>query len=106
MELDYLGVKNRGFRLQEPFKKSKIILLDEATSSLDAETEQKIQDSINFLTKGRTTLVIAHRLSTILNSDKIYVIDNGKVIGEGKHDELIANSKIYKNFYEKQIQKN
>ena len=63
--------------------------MDEATSSLDAETEQKIQDAINFLTKGRTTLVIAHRLSTILNSDKIYVIDNGKVIGEGKHDELI-----------------
>ena len=51
--------------------------------------KQKIQDAINFLTKGRTTLVIAHRLSTILNSDKIYVIDGGKVIGEGKHDELI-----------------
>ena len=60
---------------------------------------------INYLTKGRTTLVIAHRLSTILNSDKIYVIDNGKVIGEGKHDDLINTSKVYKNFYEKQIQK-
>ena len=67
--------------------------------------KQKIQDAINFLTKGRTTLVIAHRLSTILNSDKIYVIDGGKVIGEGKHDELLKNSEIYKNFYEKQIQK-
>ena len=79
--------------------------MDEATSSLDAETEEKIQDAINYLTKGRTTLVIAHRLSTILNSDKIYVIDNGKVIGEGKHDDLINTSKVYKNFYEKQIQK-
>jgi len=79
--------------------------LDEATSSLDAETEQKIQDAINFLTKGRTTLVIAHRLSTILNSDKIYVIDGGKVIGEGKHSELVNSSEVYKNFYEKQIQK-
>ena len=79
--------------------------MDEATSSLDAETEQKIQDAINFLTKGRTTLVIAHRLSTILNSDKIYVIDGGKVIGEGKHNELVNSSEVYKNFYEKQIQK-
>ena len=86
-------------------KKSPIILLDEATSSLDAETENKIQKAIGFLTKGRTTIVIAHRLSTILNADKIYVIDNGKVIGEGKHDELLISSKIYKNFYEKQIRK-
>ena len=86
-------------------KKSSIILLDEATSSLDAETESKIQEAINFLTKGKTTIVIAHRLSTILNSDKIYVINKGKVIGEGKHDELLISSKDYKNFYEKQIQK-
>ena len=100
------GEKQRLSIARAILKKSKIILLDEATSSLDAETEQKIQDAINFLTKGRTTLVIAHRLSTILNSDKIYVIDKGKVIGEGKHDELIKNSEIYKNFYEKQIQKN
>ena len=100
------GEKQRLSIARAILKKSKIILLDEATSSLDAETEQKIQDAINFLTKGRTTLVIAHRLSTILNSDKIYVIDSGKVIGEGKHDELIKSSQIYKNFYEKQILKN
>ena len=99
------GEKQRLSIARAILKKSKIILLDEATSSLDAETEQKIQDAINFLTKGRTTLVIAHRLSTILNSDKIYVIDGGKVIGEGKHDELVNSSKVYKNFYEKQIQK-
>ena len=99
------GEKQRLSIARAILKKSKIILLDEATSSLDAETEQKIQDAINFLTKGRTTLVIAHRLSTILNSDKIYVIDGGKVIGEGKHNELINSSEVYKNFYEKQIQK-
>ena len=100
------GEKQRLSIARAILKKSKIILLDEATSSLDAETEQKIQDGINFLTKGRTTLVIAHRLSTILNSDKIYVIDGGRVIGDGKHDELMKTSEIYKNFYEKQIQKN
>ena len=100
------GEKQRISIARAILKKSKIILLDEATSSLDAETENKIQDAINFLTKGRTTLVIAHRLSTILNSDKIYVIESGKVIGEGKHEDLLKNSETYKNFYEKQIQKN
>jgi subfamily B ATP-binding cassette protein MsbA len=100
------GEKQRLSIARAMLKDSKIILLDEATSSLDAETESKIQKAINLLTKDRTTLVIAHRLSTILNSDKIYVIDNGSVIGEGKHEELIKNSEVYKNFYEKQIRKN
>ena len=86
-------------------KKSPIILLDEATSSLDAETEDKIQKAIILLTKNRTTIVIAHRLSTILNSDKIYVIDSGKVLGEGNHKELLSSSSVYKNFYDKQIRK-
>ena len=99
------GEKQRLSIARAILKKSKIILLDEATSSLDAETEEKIQEAIKYLTKGRTTLVIAHRLSTILNSNKIYVIDTGKVIGEGTHSELIENSEVYKNFYEKQIQK-
>ena len=81
-------------------------MLDEATSSLDAETENKIQEAINFLTKNRTTVVIAHRLSTILNSDKIYVIDSGQVIDEGNHEELLLKSPVYKNFYDKQIRKN
>ena len=99
------GEKQRLSIARAMLKKSQIILLDEATSSLDAETENKIQDAINFLTKDRTTIVIAHRLSTILNSDKIYVIDSGKVIGEGTHDQLLANSTLYKNFYEKQIRK-
>jgi len=99
------GEKQRLSIARAMLKKSQIILLDEATSSLDAETENKIQDAINFLTKDRTTIVIAHRLSTILNSDKIYVIDAGKVVGEGTHDQLLADSKIYRNFYEKQIKK-
>ena len=73
--------------------------------SLDAETESKIQKAINYLTEGRTTIVIAHRLSTILNSDKIYVIENGQVMGSGSHNELLNTSAIYKNFYEKQIKK-
>ena len=99
------GEKQRLSIARAMLKKSKIILLDEATSSLDAETESKIQKAIGMLTKDRTTLVIAHRLSTILNSDKIYVIDSGKIIDQGKHQELVKNSKIYKNFYEKQIRK-
>ena len=99
------GEKQRVSIARAILKKTPIILLDEATSSLDAETESKIQEAINFLTKGRTTVVIAHRLSTILNSDKIYVINQGKVVGEGKHDELLSSSDIYKNFYEKQIKR-
>ena len=99
------GEKQRLSIARAMLKKSQIILLDEATSSLDAETENKIQNAINFLTKDRTTIVIAHRLSTILNSDKIYVVDAGKVVGEGTHEQLLANSKVYKNFYEKQIKK-
>ena len=100
------GEKQRISIARAILKKSKIILLDEATSSLDSETEEKIQEAINYLTKDRTTLVIAHRLSTVLNSNKIYVIDRGEVLGEGRHEELIKNSDVYKNFYEKQIQKN
>ena len=61
---------------------------------------------MSYLTKDKTTIVIAHRLSTILNSKKIFVIDNGKIISEGTHDELLKISPVYKNFYEKQITKN
>ena len=99
------GEKQRLSIARAFLKNSKIILLDEATSSLDSETEKKIQDALSFLTKGKTTLVIAHRLSTVLNSNKIYVIDNGEVVAEGNHTELLNNSLIYKNFYDKQIQK-
>ena len=99
------GEKQRLSIARAMIKKSPIILLDEATSSLDAETESKIQDALKILTKGKTTIVIAHRLSTILNSDQIYIIDSGNVVASGKHDELLNNSDLYKNFYEKQIRK-
>tara|TARA_B100000900_G_scaffold403722_1_gene411167 strand:- start:986 stop:2728 length:1743 start_codon:yes stop_codon:yes gene_type:complete len=99
------GEKQRLSIARAILKKSPIILLDEATSSLDAETESKIQKAIGFLTKGRTTIVIAHRLSTILNSDVIYVIDKGQVIDHGTHDELLKSSETYKNFYEKQLRR-
>ncbi len=99
------GEKQRLSIARAMLKKSKIILLDEATSSLDAETENKIQEAINLLTKDRTTLVIAHRLSTIMNSKKIYVVDEGKIIAQGTHQELLQKSEIYKNFYEKQLRK-
>tara|TARA_B100000902_G_C27310191_1_gene917934 strand:+ start:592 stop:2331 length:1740 start_codon:yes stop_codon:yes gene_type:complete len=99
------GQKQRLSIARALLKESKIILLDEATSSLDAETENKIQKAINFLTSGRTTIVIAHRLSTILNSDKIYVISEGSIVGEGRHEDLLISSKEYKNFYDKQIKK-
>ena len=72
---------------------------------MDADTEQKIQEALALLTQNKTTVVIAHRLSTILNSDNIYVINSGKVVAEGKHQDLLNNSDIYKNFYNKQITK-
>ena len=97
------GEKQRLSIARAILKKSKIILLDEATSSLDAETEDKIQKAISYLTKNKTTIVIAHRLSTVLNSDKIYVIDSGNVVAEGNHNELLNTSSIYKNFYDKQL---
>ena len=99
------GEKQRISIARAMMKKSPIILLDEATSSLDAETESKIQNALKILTENKTTIVIAHRLSTILNSNNIYVLETGKIIASGKHDELINKSDIYKNFYEKQIQK-
>ncbi len=97
------GEKQRLSIARAFLKNSKIILLDEATSSLDSDTEDKIQKALNILTSNKTTVVIAHRLSTILNSDKIYVMDKGAVVDSGKHEELLKDSEIYKNFYNRQI---
>ena len=99
------GEKQRLSIARAFLKKSSIILLDEATSSLDSETEKKIQNAINALTKNKTTVVIAHRLSTVLNADNIFVVDKGKIIASGKHEELLKNSTEYKNFYDNQIKK-
>ena len=100
------GEKQRLSIARAFLKQSKIILLDEATSSLDSQTEEKIQKALSALTTNKTTIVIAHKLSTILNSDKIYVVDNGEVADSGNHESLLRSSDVYKNFYESQIKKN
>ncbi len=97
------GEKQRLSIARAFLKNSKIILLDEATSSLDSETEEKIQKALEKLISNKTTIVIAHRLSTILNSNIIYVLDKGKVIDQGKHNDLLKHSEIYQNFYNRQI---
>ena len=99
------GEKQRLSIARAMLKKSSIILLDEATSSLDSDTEEKIQNAITLLTKNKTTVVIAHRLSTILNAHMIYVIKEGEIITNGTHKNLLISSEIYKNFYEKQLKK-
>jgi subfamily B ATP-binding cassette protein MsbA len=99
------GEKQRISIARAILKKTSIILLDEATSSLDSETESKIQEALDHLTKNKTTLVIAHRLSTVLKSENIFVLDKGEVVGQGDHHNLLKSSPIYKNFYEKQIKK-
>ena len=100
------GEKQRLSIARAFLKNSRIILLDEATSSLDSETEEKIQKALEKLTINKTTIVIAHRLSTILNSENIYVIDKGKVEAYGKHKELLKDCSLYKNLYERQIKNN
>ncbi len=99
------GEKQRLSIARAFLKDSKIILLDEATSSLDSETEEKIQKALDKLIFNKTTVVIAHRLSTILNSDTIYLMDKGSVLVSGNHKELLEKSETYKNFYNKQINK-
>ena len=97
------GQKQRLSIARAILKNSPIILLDEATSSLDAESEEKVQNAIFNLTKNRTTLVIAHRLSTINKANKIIVMKEGKVLQSGTHNELLKTSKEYESLYRKQI---
>ena len=97
------GQKQRISIARAILKKSPIILLDEATSSLDAESEEVVQNAITNLTKNKTTIVIAHRLSTIHNADKIFVLKNGELIDSGNHEELIKKCNEYKSLYEKQL---
>ena len=97
------GQKQRISIARAFLKNSPIILLDEATSSLDAESEEKVQNAIMNLTKNKTTLVIAHRLSTIIRANKIFVLSQGRVVDIGTHNDLLKNSIIYKNLYSKQL---
>jgi subfamily B ATP-binding cassette protein MsbA len=97
------GQKQRLSIARAILKDSSIILLDEATSSLDSDSEAVIQKAIENLIKNKTTIIIAHRLSTIMNCDKILVFDNGQIVAEGTHEFLVSNSLIYKNLYQKQV---
>ena len=97
------GQKQRISIARAFLKNSPIILLDEATSSLDAESEEKVQNAVMNLTKNKTTLVIAHRLSTIIRADKIIVMNQGQIVNIGTHNELLKNSVVYKNLYSKQL---
>ena len=97
------GQKQRLSIARAILKESPIILLDEATSSLDADSEEIVQHAIKNLTRNKTTLVIAHRLSTIHDANKIFVLNEGKIINSGNHEFLINNCKEYKSLYKKQI---
>ena len=97
------GQKQRISIARAVLKNSPIILLDEATSSLDSDSEEKVQNAIKKKKKNRTTLVIAHRLSTIIKANKIIVLNKGKIADIGTHNELLKNSLIYKNLYSKQL---
>ena len=89
--------------IRDRLKSPSILILDEATSSLDSESEKKIQDAIDKLMLDKTSLIIAHKFSTIKKCDKIILIDKGRIIAEGTHDELINSNSSYKNMNELQM---
>jgi subfamily B ATP-binding cassette protein MsbA len=97
------GQKQRLTIARAMLKSPSILILDEATSSLDSKSEKKIQDAINKLMYGKTSLIIAHKFSTIKKCDKIILIDKGKIVAQGTHDELINSNSLYKNMNELQI---
>lgn len=84
-------------------KDSPVLLLDEATSALDTESESLVQQALDTLMAGRTTLVVAHRLSTIRNADQVLVLDQGKIVEQGPHEELLAKGGVYRRLYELQF---
>ena len=101
--MEYLLIFIRVSIARAFLKNAPILLLDEATSSLDTESESLVQEAIKKLMKDRTTLVIAHRLSTIINADQIIVLDDGKIVESGTHEELLSKNGVYKKLYEREF---
>jgi ATP-binding cassette subfamily B protein len=97
------GEKQRVALARVILKNPRILVLDEATSSLDSESESLIQDALKRVMAGRTSIVIAHRLSTILAADLILVMDRGKIVERGTHDDLLATGGLYSQLYETQF---
>jgi ABC-type multidrug transport system fused ATPase/permease subunit len=85
------------------YRNSPILILDEATSALDSENEEKIQDAMKVLIKGKTTIMIAHRFSSVRLADRILVMDGGKVVADGAHDDIYESSSIYRKLYDQQL---
>ena len=99
------GQRQRIFIARAFLRNSPLLLLDEPTSALDSQSEKLIQKSLSELSKKSTTITIAHRLSTIVDSDKVLVLDNGKIVGQGKHDSLVKESELYSNLFKSQVEK-
>lgn len=103
--LSFPAVKTAGLHCAGNFEKSPLLILDEATSALDSISESLIQDAIDPLLKGRTSLVIAHRLSTIMAADEILVVDQGRIVQRGTHRELVEQDGVYRELYETQFRR-
>ncbi len=99
-----VGQKQRVSIARVLLKDPPIVIFDEATSNIDTETEVKIREALNELTTGRTTFIIAHRLSTLHDVDRIIVLDNGRLVEDGRHDELVSRGGVYAGLYEAQFQ--